>query len=85
MKRWTVSRDMVAVGRSRWAATHQENAESASTKLKALGTVGVPYKRLEALSVLTVNPKRVKAHRIAAEYSFPSLACPVDTGFRRSG
>ena len=64
---------------------HQENAESASTKLKALGTRGVPYKRLEALSVLTVNSKRVEAHRIAAEHSFSSLTCPVDTGFRRSG
>ena len=38
-------------------------------KLKALGTVGVPYKRLGALLVLTVNPKRVEAHRIAVEYS----------------
>ena len=65
--------------------TDQENAESASTKLKVLGTVGVPYKRLEALSELTVNPKCVEAHRIAAEYSFSSLTCPVDTGYRRSG
>ena len=59
--------------------TDQGNAESASTaKLKVLGTVqGVPYKRLEALSVLTLDPTRVETQRIAAEYSFSSLTCSV--------
>jgi len=31
---------------------HQENPESASTKLEALATMVVPYKRFEALPVI---------------------------------
>ena len=41
----------------------QRNAQSTSTRLKTLGMVGVPYKRLEALFVLTVDSKRVEARR----------------------
>ena len=47
----------------------QRNAQSTSTRLKTLGMVGVPYKRLETLFVLTVDSKHVEARRIAAEYS----------------
>ena len=47
----------------------QRNAQSTSPRLKTLGMVGVPYKRLETLFVLTVDSKRVEARRIAAEYS----------------
>ena len=35
------------------------------------GEVGVLYKCLEALRVLTISSKRVEARRIAAEYLFP--------------
>ena len=64
---------------------HQENAESASTKLEVLGTMRVPYKRFEALPVLTANPKRVEARRITVEYFFLSLTCSAGTGFRQNG
>ena len=49
---------------------HQENTESASVKLEVLVTMGVPYKRFEALLVLTASSKRVGARGIAAEYFF---------------
>ena len=49
------------------SSSHQENAESASTKLEVLGMMGVPYKRFEALPA---SPKHVEARRITAEYFF---------------
>jgi hypothetical protein len=56
---------------------HQGNTESASVKSEVLETMGVPYKRFEALPVLSVSSKHVEARRIAAEYFFshwPGLA-----------
>ena len=46
--------------------------------------VEVPYKGLEELSVLTVNPKRVEVHRIATEDSSSSLTWSAGTGFGRN-
>jgi len=51
-------------------AKHQEDAEPTSTELEALGTMEVPYKRFEALPILTISSMRVEARGIAAEYSF---------------
>lgn len=45
--------------------------------------MGVPYKRFEALPVLTAGPERVEARKITAEYFFLSLTCSASTGFRR--
>ena len=44
----------------------------------------VPFERLKALSVLTVNPKYVKASRITTEDSSSSLTCSAGTGFDSS-
>jgi hypothetical protein len=54
------------------------SAGSASTKLELLGTIGVPQKRFEALSVLAASSKYVKARRIVTEYSplLTNLASP---------
>ena len=45
----------------------------------------VPYKRFEALPVLTASPKRVEARRITVKYVFLSLTCSAGTGFRQNG
>ena len=68
----------------RAGGSHQENPESAPMKLEVLGTMSVPYKRFEALPVLTVSPKRVEAPRIVAEYFIFSLTCSAGIGFRRN-
>ena len=39
-------------------------------KLEVPGTMQVPYKRFEALPVLTASLKRVEARRITVEYFF---------------
>ena len=43
-------------------------------KSEVLETMGVPYKRFEALPVLSVSSKHVEACRLAAEYFFSH--CP---------
>ena len=64
----------------RSALMSQGNTESASTKSEALGTWGVPYKRFEELSVLTVKySKRIEARELVAEYLFSSLTCSAGT------
>ena len=40
---------------------------------------GVPYKRFEELSVLTINPKYTEARELVAEYLFSSLTCSAGT------
>jgi len=52
------------------SSQHQENTESASTRLKRLEGWWLSWKRFEALSSLTVSSKRIEAHKIGAEFFF---------------
>ena len=58
---------------------HRENAESASTRLGVPEAMGIPYKRVEALSVLTIGSKCVEAYRIAV--CNPTEALKSDSRF----
>jgi hypothetical protein len=61
---------------------HQENAESASTKLEVLGTMGGGGYHTSASKrspVLTVSSKCVEAHGIMAEYSSSHSLVPIST------
>ena len=47
------------------------HAQSTSTRLKTLGMVGVPYKRLETLSVLTIDSSVSKLAELQPNTLFP--------------
>ena len=70
----------LALGSLSVANIHQENPESASTKLEALGTMGARWEYHTSASKhsrqLTVSSKCIEAHRIVTEYIFSHLPVP---------